>query len=120
MSRNFKKLKKGRFLVLLFSIYILRTREGFSVRRRGNFEGEYSFDCKFLEAAVTDSWYKPRILSSPITDSDFHSCAKLTIKGKGVAALVNNSCRSNIEIFSSCSATGLTMRRERIDRSNGI
>ena len=120
MSRKFKKLKKRRFLALLLATYILRNREVFSLRRREIFDGESSVECKFLEPAVTDSWYKPRVLSSPITHSDFHHCAKLTIKQKAAVALINNSCRSNIEIFSSCSATGMTMRGGGINVSSGI
>ena len=56
------------------------------------------------------SWYKPKILSSSITSHDFENCASLTRRQKSVDVLTNNSCRSDIEIFSSCKATSITLR----------
>lgn len=108
MFGNFKKFKKKNrviiFLVLLFFSI------SFGRKSNENFQGESFFDCRLLKPTVEDSWYKPKVLSNPLTTSDFENCASLTRRQKASNALINNSCRSNIEIFSSCKATKITLK----------
>ena len=123
---KFNRLKRKQhllFLVFLFiSLYSLSNSYNSIAGQAGQqlYESESFFECKFLKPSIKDSWYKPRVLSSSVTSYDFEKCATLTRMQKSTDVLINNLCRSNIEIFSSCKATRFTLNVPDLSDSNGI
>lgn len=119
---KFNIIRKRRRIICLValsvSIYLLHIIYESSGENE-NFESQSYFECKFLIPAIQDSWYKPRILSSPVTSNDFENCASLTSRNSA-AVLINNTCRSNIEIFSSCKATSITLVVPNLADTGGI
>mmetsp|Transcript_2289 Transcript_2289/g.8165 ORF Transcript_2289/g.8165 Transcript_2289/m.8165 type:complete len:536 (+) Transcript_2289:218-1825(+) len=122
LSKNHKKRRLLLFLIVLFfSIYlVVSSRENFGRQWSEISEGESFLECRFFKPAIGDSWYKPKDLSSPVTRYDFENCSSLTRRQKSVVALLRNSCRSNIEIFSSCKATSITLKFPDSSGSNVI
>lgn len=134
MSRNFKKLtntkKRQAFLVLAvlyFAKHFISDSSNKFIwwNQSGVFPGQSLigdsfFECKLLKPAVRSSWYKPETLSSPVTTRDLYNCASLTRRQKASEALTTHACRRNIEIFSSCKATSITLQLRDSSNSNSI
>ena len=114
--RKYKKLgKKMRSLpflaVIVIAIHFVSGsyHKITSWKRNEFYRGESYFECNLLKPALRNSWYKPKTLSSPVTSEDLRICASLARRQKASKALTTNLCRSNIEIFSSCKATSVTL-----------
>ena len=102
-----KCFRSTKILILFLTVIISRLASS-KIRDFSKIQGDQRlslFTCTFLNPKLETSWYKPKTLSTPISQLDFHACKILT-KGIPLSSQFF-ACRRNIEIFSSCTISNV-------------